>query len=153
MWSLAPALGVTMALAAPATPVPAALSGVAERGDNCTPFNGFRIGYATARGATIIDQRIVLAYGWDLVGWLILDASHETFFVPYAPYFELNAARDQSAAVPALFPAGKGGADLAGAYATYLRWRQQNGLQSIAPTALPDKLLIGPCFAHPLSVR
>jgi len=146
------ALAITIAIGTAVGPAQAALSGTAERGDNCTPFNTYRIGYSTATG-TIIDQSVVLAHGWNLIGWIIQDRSGARFFVPYVPYYENGSGRDVSGAVPSLFAVRKGLSGLADAYERYLQRRSQDDLGSDAPMKLPQPSLVAPCFARALSVR
>jgi len=146
-------LALTAALFVAASAVAqAALSGTAERGDNCTQFNAFRIGYGTASG-TIVDQSVVLEQGWNLVGWIVRDSSNAAFFVAYAPYFEHGSAKDVSGAVPTLYAMRNGETGLVDAYDAYIRWRKRNAMKLEAPASLSHRMLVAPCFTHPLAVR
>jgi hypothetical protein len=51
------------------------IGSVAKRGDNCTPINGFAIGFPIPgedipRGS-IANEAVILADGWDPVGWIL----------------------------------------------------------------------------------
>jgi hypothetical protein len=130
-------------------PANAVLMGPAAAGDNCTPFNGYSIGYRTAFGARIIAQSVVLQRGWKLVGWILQDASRSAFFVPYEPYFD-PANADASGGLPSLYPTGSIH-DPAAGYAAFIRWRSANGLRTTAPTELSKPLLVSNCFTQPFS--
>ena len=122
--------------------------GAAVAGDNCTPFNSYKVGYSTPSGR-IVQQTVLLADGWNLVGWIIDEDSGTRLFAPYEPFFD-GVMRDvRGAGPPTLYPTGRG-AELGRGYAAHVRWRNANGLTTVAPSALPSTTLVAPCFATPM---
>ena len=72
----------------------ARLGAVAVPGDNCTPYNGYAVGYPLpSHGghgqsqSRISDQRILLGNGWNVFGWIITTQAHDMWFLPYRPFF------------------------------------------------------------------
>ena len=127
-------------------PAAASLMGPAVAGDNCTPFNGYAIGYSTATGR-IVGQSVVLQSGWKLVGWILVDASRSAFFVPYERYFDPNA--DISGGAPSLYVTGSGNDPTIG-YASFVRSRSVNHSRTIAPAEITKPVLVSDCFTQPL---
>jgi len=147
---------VALLIAANTSVASAALGGDAARGDNCTPFNSYKIGYSLPSG-TIIDQRVVLVGGWQLAGWLLTTAPNTLYYLPSPRYFDhaIDEFRLSSMA-PAFVPVrSEAPADLDRAYSearTLLKDYSRN-IDSYAPTRLPSDTIVGKCFAEALQVR
>lgn len=144
------ALGLLCALLAAPAPAGAVLSGRAEPGDNCTPFNTYKIGYRTASQARIVQQGLVLERGWLLVGWTVRDGSDMSYFIPYAPYFD-RSVKDVSGTAPSMYLLGKGRSDPSRGYEVYVQTRQAGNHPLSAPSVLERPYLVADCFSEPLS--
>jgi hypothetical protein len=128
--------------------VSAALGGTAERNDNCTPFNVYQIGIPLADGSTLVDQSVVLADGWDLMGWLIISSNGKRSLVPYAGYV---AAVDGSKYPTGYISLTK--YDAAVDYQAVVSYIVHSSLASLPrrpDLTPPRRVLVASCFAAPL---
>lgn len=68
-------------------PANANIGSVAKRGDNCTVFNGYAVGFPMVgtMGDTIVDQAVILANGWRTVGWILTLRDGQMRLVAYKP--------------------------------------------------------------------
>lgn len=101
----------------------------AAQGDNCTPFDGFKIGYSLElepryRAGRIVNQSTVLVLGRDgskVAGWILLTFAGDRWFTPRT-VSTLPSSLDK-------LPAGRRAADDALAELTHAR---KSALSSIA---------------------
>lgn len=65
------------------------IGSIARRGDNCTPINGFAIGYPVPGrhipGGSIVNEAVILANGWDPVGWILTTRDGHLALTAYHP--------------------------------------------------------------------
>ena len=142
-------------LAANTAVASASLGGVAARGDNCTPFNSYKIGYAVP-GGTITMQSIVLAEGWRVAGWILHTASGRLYYVPNPQYFDRAVNDNFYLAGPpvltimrALSPAAL---DKAYRIDRSSRREYTPHIDRDSPTVLPAKTLVAPCYLRALEI-
>lgn len=131
----------------------AALGGQAARGDNCTPFNSFKVGYAVP-GGTIVQQSVILVDGWLVAGWILETASQKRYYLPNPRYFDHSVDEYQVAAGPPAFaPIRAPGPDALNMAYRDIRELRRGYSQHIDRDSLPDlpaATLVAPCFAQPL---
>ena len=124
------------------------------RGDNCTPFNSFKVGYAVP-GGTIISQRVVLAEGWEVVGWLLDVRSGSHYFVPNLHFFDHKIDESSLPSGPPVYiklrSSNREALDDAYIEARIANRDATPSLGADAPTRLPAKTLVAPCFSKRLS--
>ncbi len=142
-------IGCTLFIAA-LSPANASLSGPATPGDNCTPFNPYKIGYRTAHGARIAQQSVILEDGWQLVGWVVQDQSGAAFFVPYESYFAHVPEPNASGFVPILFAIGHQRVDFSRGFDAYVQWLKDGGFATDPNLRLPTNVLVVDCFTKAL---
>jgi hypothetical protein len=133
----------------------AALGTGAVRGDNCTPFNSFKVGYAVP-GGTIVQQSVVLVGGWAVAGWILNTASGKSYYLPNPRFFDHSVDESAAAMGPPAFIALRS-ADFAALKAGYRESRSllrdySRRVDQDSPSDLPDATLLAPCFAEPLRV-
>ncbi|HZO94416.1 MAG TPA: hypothetical protein VFB22_11715 [Candidatus Baltobacteraceae bacterium] len=85
-------------------PAVARIGGVAQRGDNCTPLNGFAVGFPVAGtplpAGTIVDQHVVLDRGWRTIGFFLTERNGTFVFAP----FNIAASpKDETYPIPPMF--------------------------------------------------
>jgi hypothetical protein len=126
----------------------AALSAQAKPGDNCTPYNGYAIGYSIGnppRDFRIVDQRVVLANGWEPYAWILTTRSGSHWLVPYPPYFTGKSEVIHFPVPPLLRLSSVDPESVARAMRRYLNdfsgWRERQ-------LALPSKTLTANCFGR-----
>ncbi|MDP9024793.1 MAG: hypothetical protein M3N13_05440 [Candidatus Eremiobacteraeota bacterium] len=132
----------------------AALGADAARGDNCTPFNSFKIGYAVP-GGTIVQQSVVLAEGWQVAGWILDTASGKRYYVPEPRFFDHSVDDFVTAGPPAFVALQSSGSDplqIAYRQVRELRRGYSRFVDRDSPRDLPTRTLVAPCFAQPLRV-
>ena len=130
----------------------ASLGGGAVRGDNCTPFNSFRIGYALPLG-TIVSQSVVVVNGLAVAGWILVTPKR-SYYVPNPRFFDRALPDRWPAGPPALQALESGGPGaLNDAYrrARELRMVYSQRVDRDSPLQLPASTLVAPCFASPLA--
>ncbi|MEA2786032.1 MAG: hypothetical protein QOF71_2136 [Candidatus Eremiobacteraeota bacterium] len=130
----------------------ASLGGGAARGDNCTPFNSFRIGYALPVG-TIVSQSVVVVNGLAVAGWVLVTPERR-YYVPNPRFFDRALPEYWPAGPPALQAlASDGPGALNDAYrrARVLRKAYSQRLDRDLPPQLPASTLVAPCFTSPLA--
>jgi hypothetical protein len=102
----------------------------------------------------IVDQHVILANGWHLVGWITTSQAGVHVFVPYFGYFRPDLP---PASVPNGGPIGGSfvtSLDQTGLQAAYAAFRKESILPageriaSESPDVLPP-VLIAPCFSSP----
>jgi hypothetical protein len=134
----------------------AALGADAARGDNCTPFNSFKIGYGVPIGGTIVKHSVILVDGWLVAGWILHTASGNRYYLPNPRYFDHSVDEYHVAAGPPAFaPIQESGPDaLNRAYRDIRQLRREysNRVDRDSLPDLPAATLIAPCFAQPLRV-
>lgn len=131
----------------------AALGAQAARGDNCTPFNSFKVGYAVP-GGTIVQQSIILVDGWLVAGWILRTVSGKRYYLPNPRYFDHSVDEYNVAAGPPAFALiqAPGPDALNRAYREIRKVRRAYS-QHVDRDSLPDlpaATLVEPCFAEPL---
>jgi hypothetical protein len=145
-------LAATLFVAGQASAASAALGGAASRGDNCTPYNSFKIGYAVP-GGTIVSQSIVVVDGWSVAGWMLVTASGQRYYVPNPGFFN-RAVADAKPVVPPAFvvltSTGPGALDNAYRTARKAQKEYSRGRAFDSPAHLPAATLVSQCFTHPL---
>lgn len=133
----------------------AMLGSNAARGDNCTPFNSFKIGYSLTRG-TIVDQKVVLVEGWLTAGWILGTSSGTQYYLPNPRFFDHSVDEYSIAAGPPAFVVLQSSHPDALKRAYHLVRAQRAGYarhhNSDAPSDLPPRTLIAPCYAKTLSI-
>jgi hypothetical protein len=134
------AFGCALLLLAMSQGAGAELGGQATNGDNCTPVNGFAIGFPVPGGGQIVDQRVLLADGWKTFGWALHDSKGTWWFAPLPTYGTTQPVNGQ----PPTTRLGRlDRAALVGAYEAFLA---HFGPASVTERAPLDRILIAPCF-------
>jgi hypothetical protein len=132
----------------------AALGGDAARGDNCTPFNSYKIGYGVP-GGTIVSQSVVLANGWLVAGWILSTSSGRNYFLPNPSFFDRSVNDGNHSTGPSALERLTSGdsAALNAAYRTSrARFKEESRhVDRDSPVRLPAATLVAPCFAHTLT--
>jgi hypothetical protein len=127
----------------------------AARGDNCTPFNSFKIGYSLTRG-TIVDQRVILVDGWLTAGWILGTTSGAQYYLPNPRFFDHSIDEYSIAAGPPAFVVLRSSEFNALRSAYHLVRVQRSGYarrhNSDAPPDLPFTTLVARCYTRPLSI-
>lgn len=126
----------------------------AARGDNCTPFNSYKIGYALP-GGTIVSQSVVIANGW-LAGWILETAAAKRFYVPNPQFFDHDLRESEVLLGPpppaALEALNSFALDKAYRQIRQARREYSQHVDRDSPPQLPTTTVVAPCFAQPLSV-
>jgi hypothetical protein len=152
MMSVGRLLAATLFVTGQASAASAELGGAAARGDNCTPYNSFKIGYGVP-GGTIVSQRIVVVNGWKVAGWILDTASARHYYVPNPRFFDHTVNEGEAAAPPAFVAlTSTGSSALNNAYRTARKTQSEyaGGRGSDAPLQLPAATLVARCYVHPL---
>lgn len=78
---------LTYLIASSSATASADIGSVAKRGDNCTVFNGYAVGFPMVgtKGDAIVDQAVILANGWRAVGWILTLRDGRLRLVAYKP--------------------------------------------------------------------
>jgi hypothetical protein len=127
------------------------IGSVAKRGDNCTVFNGYAVGFPMSgtRGDTIVDQAVILANGWRAVGWILTLRGERLRLVAYKP----GDNDDQHN------PGVRGAVDLRSLSKddirkTYMAHRDAMVKHSLQPASdfleTFNRFTVSPCFSAPL---
>jgi hypothetical protein len=133
----------------------AMLGSNAARGDNCTPFNSFKIGYGVPRG-TIVDQSVVLVDGWLTAGWILGTSSGTRYYLPNPRFFDHSIDEYGIAAGPPAFVVLEPSRPdaLKNAYRLVRAQRKEYARHhdSDAPYDLPPRTFIARCYSKALRI-
>lgn len=126
----------------------------AARGDNCTPFNSYKIGYALPEG-TIVAQNVVIANGW-LAGWVLEVSTGKRYYVPNPRFFD-HDLRESAVVLGVPHSVALEASNPAALEKAYRQMRQatkeySQHVDRDSPPQLPATTVVAPCFAHPLHV-
>jgi hypothetical protein len=126
----------------------------AVRGDNCTPFNSYKIGYALPKG-TIISQSVVIANGW-LAGWILETSAAKRYYIPNPQFFDHDLRESEVVlGVPPSVALGTLNSALLDRAYRQMRQAEKRSSQHVdrdSPPQLPATTVVAPCFARPLRV-
>lgn len=143
-------------------PGEAALGGAAVPNDNCTSMNSLQIGIMLPNPAVsgerqtlspIIDTHLVLAHGWQLVGWLTTTQSGHSQFTPYSGWYRPSSPIGADLIAPIgtyTVPTP----DQAGIQVAWEKFRRTEidtlgpPLSEESPAVLPA-IYLAPCFTAP----
>lgn len=120
----------------------AEVGGTARPGDNCSPVNGIAVGYAIPIGGQIVDQDVLLANGWQTIGWALHDSRGAWWL---SPFYAFGTSEPPGSGGGVVSLAGPDHDSVVKAYDAY------NKLYPgfIRTRANLDRLLIAPCFTKP----
>jgi hypothetical protein len=79
---------ITACLLAASSAAQAQIGSTARRGDNCTPFKAYAVGFpvGASNGASpITNEAVILADGWKAVGWILTARDGTLRLVAYRP--------------------------------------------------------------------
>ncbi len=134
------------------TPAEARLGGAAERGDNCTPFNAYAIGYpipaATGPVVPIINESVVLDGGWRVVGWILTGRGGAMRLVAYRPTREVIDGDTSGLGVPPSYVLRSATpSDIRSAYEALRTAAAADGRSASGFIDSLRRFLVSPCFA------
>jgi len=124
---------------------------IAKRGDNCTPINGFAIGFPVGENiprGSIVNEAVILADGWDPVGWILTSRNgHFTLAMLHASKIE----KGEVGIPPVVALPSMSMSTIRSTYNSFRNGLARRGVD--ARLLYPEELksfTVSPCFTAPL---